>query len=68
MRKDTALEMAEAFSTDCMNGITSLGDDAEAIVQHCWDEIEALQLVVMDLKMECARLRDELDEVNGVIR
>ena len=68
MTKDTALEMAEAFSTDCMNELTSLGDDAESIVEHCWEEIDSLRGYVMELRLDCSRLRSELDEANGVIR
>ena len=68
MTKDTALEMAEAFSTDCMNELTSLGDDAEPIVGHCWEEIEVLRDTIRNLNIECRRLRSELDEANGVIR
>jgi len=68
MDKNTALEMAEAFSTDCMNDIGSLSDDAEEIVEHCWGEIDALRGYIIELRMDCARLRSELDEANGVIR
>jgi hypothetical protein len=62
MDKNTALEMAEAYSTDCMNGIASLGSDAESIVEHCWEEIESLRRYIIELRCDRTRLRSALDE------
>ena len=61
MDRIQALEMAEAFSTDCMNSLSSLGSDAEQIVEHCWEEIDALRGRIIELSHECRRLRDELN-------
>ena len=60
MNKGTALEMAEAFSTDCMNGLATLGGDAEQIVEYCWDEIESIQSQLSAATAEIERLKSIL--------
>jgi len=68
MNKNSALGMAEALSTDCITGFNGLGTDSSEVIEHCWDEIEALRRHIKILTKECDRLRSELDEDNDVIR
>jgi len=65
-----ALEMAEALCLDNEHAISSLGYGAEAdkIVEFLWEEIDTLRGHVCELMRDGSRLREELDESNGVIR
>ncbi len=70
MDKKTALEMAEALCLDNEHAISSLGygNEADLMVIELWLEIEILRSHACELSLDCSRLREELDESNGVIR
>ena len=68
MKINQAMEMMEDLNSDNEMSISNIRGYSEEIAQSLWKELMITKESERLLMIDCKRLRNELDEVNNVIR